>query len=221
MDSPDDSTATAHRHWDLRWRSADGRSGWEDPEPDVLDLADQLQRRGDRRVLDLGCGIGRHALALAEAGLLVAAMDASRAGLDVLNAALDRAGLDVSLVEGQMTSLPFPEDSFDAVVSWNVIYHGSEPVVRAAIAQIGRVLRPGGLFLGTMLSKRHVNFGQGREIAPDTWLKPDDGDKDHPHYYCRALRLAQLFEGFELRWLRESPQGEPGSYHWHLLAERN
>ncbi len=220
MESADETTATAHRHWDRRWRSADGRRGWEEPEPAVLALADELRRRGRLRVLDLGCGVGRHAVALGEAGLSVAALDASRAGLEVLAAALETASLDVRPVEGQMTALPFADDCFDAVVSWNVIYHGSESVVRMAIAQIRRVLRPRGLYLGTMLSKRNVHFGQGQEVAADTWQKPGEGDKDHPHYYCDALRLVQLFEGFELRSLRDAPQGKPGSYHWHLLAER-
>ena len=39
------------------------------------------------------------------------------------------------------------------------------------LAEIWRVLKPGGLYQGTMLSKRDVQFGRGRAIAPDTFIR--------------------------------------------------
>src|SRR3546814_2143005 len=69
-----------------------------------------------------------------------------------------------------MTDLPYADASFDYVLSFNVIYHGDAGVVGRAVAEIYRVLKPGGLFHGTLLSKRNRNYGLGREIAPDTFV---------------------------------------------------
>lgn len=214
-------TATAHRDWDTRWQSDSGRQGWLDAEADVIQTAlPALQERG-ARALDLGCGVGRHSLFLARQGFDVTAMDGSPAGLDYARAQAAEAGLEITFAEGFMTDLPFADAAFDYILSWNVIYHGDGPVVRRAIDEIRRVLRPGGLYQGTMLSKRHGNFGLGREVAPDTWQDDAaDSDKSHPHFYCNAAELTALFAGFEPFSLFDQLHEGPESWHWHLVAER-
>ena len=215
-------TATAHRAWEDRWRSESGRADWLNPDPDVAAIVPRLQERRSRKVLDLGCGVGRHACFLASMGFSVEAMDASAAGLEFAAAEAGKHGLDVSFQEGLMTDLPYGDAAFDYVLSFNVIYHGDGGVVSRAIAEIHRVLKPRGLFHGTMLSKRNANFGLGTEVAPNTFVVGDagDGDKDHPHFYCSAGELVRLFEDFELFSLEDREHASPGSYHWHLLAER-
>src|SRR3546814_12385605 len=98
-----------------------------------------------------------------------------------------------------MTDLPYADASFDYVLSFNVIYHGDAGVVGRAVAEIYRVLKPGGLFHGTLLSKRNRNYGLGREIAPDTFvIDGAAGDKGHPHFYCDAAGVVKLVEDFEI-----------------------
>ena len=67
------------------------------------------------------------------------------------------------------------------------------------LAEIWRILKPRGLYQGTMLSKRDAQFGRGRPVAPDTFIRGGDA-KAHAHYYCDLAGLAALFAGFELRW---------------------
>src|ERR1700736_4192819 len=81
--------ATAIEAWDKRWATAEGRADWLDPEPDVIALFPELKARGARTALDLGCGVGRHALFLAEHGLAVEAIDGSAAAF---NKKLDNHG---------------------------------------------------------------------------------------------------------------------------------
>jgi tellurite methyltransferase len=47
-----------------------------------------------------------------------------------------------------------------------------------------------------------------------------DGDKVHPHYFCAGPDLLALLWGFEILTLFDRPHEKPGSWHWHLLAER-
>lgn len=212
--------ATAFREWDERWKTTSGRTGWTVPEPDVLATARRLRAAGAAAALDMGCGIGRHTVVLAEAGFAVAAVDASESGLRFAAATLAESELTADFRVAPMTDLPFADGAFDYVLAWNVIYHGDPAVVRRAIAEIRRVLRPGGTYQGTMLSKRNVTFARGREVAPDTWVLDGVSDKSHPHYYCNARELVALFDGFELRSLYDAEHETPGTFHWHVVAER-
>lgn len=215
------STDTAHLAWDAAWRSEAGRADWLVPEPEVVQLAARLRQNGARRALDLGCGVGRHALALARLGFDVEAVDASPAGLAELTKSAATEGLEIAAQQTAMTDLPFAASSFDLVLSWNVIYHGDPTVVGRAVAEIGRVLKSGGTYQGTMLSKRNRHFGQGREIAPNTWVDAaGDGDKAHPHFFCDGSELCGLFSDFDLLVLTQNDHGKPGHWHWHLTAER-
>ena len=217
-------SATAYETWHKLWATEEGRAPWTHPEPDVIALAGRWPGNIPKRALDLGSGVGRHALYLAARGFTVSALDASRRGIDITREEAERLGVSIDLRVGQMTRLPYPDRHFEYVLSWNVIYHGDGDVVRRCIAEIHRVLKPEGIFQGTMLSKRNKNFGRGREIAPDTFVdaEADEGsDKVHPHHFCNAADIVELFQGFEIVSLVDREQaGLAATYHWHLVAER-
>jgi arsenite methyltransferase len=119
------------------------------------DLLDGLNLRGSERALDLGCGRGPVLLALARRlprGQAVGvdlwrskdqtgnAADATRA-----NAAAEGVGPLVELHTADMTSLPFPDASFDVVASALAIHNIPTAEGRtAAVTEALRVLRPGG-----------------------------------------------------------------------------
>jgi hypothetical protein len=45
-------------------------------------------------------------------------------------------------------------------------------------------------------------------------------ERSHPHFYCDAATLVSLFAGFELLSVTQREHQEPGSWHWHVIAER-
>jgi SAM-dependent methyltransferase len=207
--------------WNRQWATEAGRADYLEPHPEVLATLPDLKSRGARSALDLGCGVGRQSLFLAEAGLDVVAMDSSATGLEVLRDTAAARNLALELREGDADSLPFPDSTFDFVLSWDVIYHGNLGDVGRRLAEIWRVLRPGGLFQGTMLPLRSSNYGVGRLIAPGTFVV--DGDEHHwlPHFYCDQLTLVALFSGFEILRLSQHQKRKPGSWHWNVIAERS
>lgn len=216
------TTDSAHHYWNDQWAEADATSPWARPEPEVLTHAATLPPGA--RVLDLGAGIGRHAAIFARLGFDVAALDAAPQSLAAIRALAQKGGFQIETAQGLMTDLPWPDASFDHVLSWNVIYHGDETIVSRSIAEIARVLKPGGTFMGTMLSARRLPVERakaaGRELSQNTWVFDGPGDKVHPHYFCDARDLLTLFAGFEPLSLTDQPHDTPGSWHWHLLAER-
>jgi tellurite methyltransferase len=213
-------TNTAHIDWDVRWQSEEGRADWVQPEDFVTETIPLLKSSGVRTVLDLGCGVGRHALLLAREGFAVHAVDASPTAIDHVARQAQVEGLDIHLQLSEMTEIPHASETFDYVLAWNVIYHGDLPVVLRSLSEILRVLKPKGLFQGTMLSKRNGEIASGRRIAKDTYVNGDCFEKRHPHFYCSAADLIALLSGFEPLTIMDCEHRRKGSYHWHILAEK-
>jgi SAM-dependent methyltransferase/4-amino-4-deoxy-L-arabinose transferase-like glycosyltransferase len=98
-----------------------------------------------RRVLDLGAGFGALSLYCAHLGAEVVAVDPNEQRMQVALAIAQQRGLPVSVVAAHAQSLPFPDASFDVVLANNSLcYIVEESTHRAALAEIHRVLRPGG-----------------------------------------------------------------------------
>ncbi len=105
-------------------------------------LGSALDGRTDLRVLDAGCGTGGTTIRLERYGRVV--------GVDLAWEALQPAatrGLDGHLVRGSVERLPFRDSTFDAVTSFEVIYHLGVGDDRRAFAELRRVLRSGGILL--------------------------------------------------------------------------
>ena len=117
---------------------------------------DQLGLRPGHRVLDVGAGFGRHVFECARRGAHVVALDfAADEVLQTRNtlAAMVEAGeitADklIGVLRGDARRLPFPDGTFDVVITSEVLEHIQDDVT--AIAEMVRVLKPGGRFAATV-----------------------------------------------------------------------
>lgn len=96
------------------------------------------------RLLDLGCGAGRHAIFWAAEGYQVVACDFSKAGIDETMIRAREKELRLTAHQCEADQLPFGDGEFDGVLCYGVLYYLSYERYRAAVREIRRVLKPGG-----------------------------------------------------------------------------
>jgi SAM-dependent methyltransferase len=167
---------------------------------------DQFPVQPGDQVLDMGCGGGRHAFALYRKGARVIALDMDAAELK------DVAGMFVALadeapaaaaaqaVRGDAYRLPFADDTFDKVVAAEVLEHLPEDA--AAMAELARVLKPGGLMAVTV-----PRWGPERIC----WALSDD-------YHSNEGGHVRIYREDQLRDRLTAAGLEPlGGHHAHAL----
>ncbi len=161
----------------------------ERPWPEVVEFIDSLPPRV--RVLDAGCGNARHAQVAAEKGHRVAGLDASAKLVAIARHRVPNA----VFLQGDLCALPFPGESFDAVLAVASIHHlPSEEERVTALREIARVLRPGGRAFVTVWALEQPRFDYLLETraGPYAWVPWRAGGKDVQRFY-------HLFADGELR----------------------
>ena len=138
-------------------------------------LVEQASPQPGQRVLDLGCGTGTLALLVKERqpAAEVVGLDADPEMLGQAREKAERAGVELSLDEGFSTDLPYPDGSFDLVLSTLFFHHLKPEAKRLTAGEISRVLRPGG------------------ELHVADWGRPSDP------LMAVAFLGVRLFDGFE------------------------
>lgn len=117
-----------------------------------------LAPRRDLQILDAGCGTGGDALFLRRYGRVV--------GLDLAAEALDlaRQRLPGCLVRGSVVQLPFADQSFDLVTSFDVLYHRAVIDEQHALREMWRVLRPNGRILIRLPAYEWLRSAHDRQV---------------------------------------------------------
>jgi 2-polyprenyl-6-hydroxyphenyl methylase/3-demethylubiquinone-9 3-methyltransferase len=189
------------------WRDAPA-----DPEPWAWDARRRMllaEARAGERVLDLGCGAGRFVAALAAAG-------ADPVGVEVAEAALERAravapGADLRLLEPD-GSIPLEHGSVDLVWCSEVLEHVAD--VGYLLAEVRRVLRPGGRLLVTVPYHGRV---QAAAIALTRFEAHFDPLGQHLRFFTRRS-LAATLEHAGLQPRRVAGWGGPPLLRRGLVA---
>ncbi len=109
-------------------------------------LVEQAQLTAGQRVLDLGCGTGAGTLLAkrTHSGVDIAGLDPDEKALARARKKAERAGLTIEFVQGFGDALPFPDASFDRVLSSFMFHHLEREQKPAVLREVRRVLRPGG-----------------------------------------------------------------------------
>ncbi|SYZ72286.1 putative Type 11 methyltransferase [Candidatus Zixiibacteriota bacterium] len=212
--------------WESYWKDHSNQDWWKNPAPEVLDLIRSLSPIDQPKVLDLGCGLGRHAIAFALAQFSVTAIDASAEAIQHLRDWSRGLQLSIETQICDAREMKVPNETFDVVLSYNVIYHGSREQFARAIRQVRRLLKRKGIFFFTCPTRDDGKYGFGKRVAPHTYRCEKSITPGDIHYFADEKDLAELLTGFKIqaRWKSEGywdNQGEKQFFsNWHVRAEK-
>jgi len=165
-------------------------------------------------ILELGCGPGRDARALASAGYDVRAIDHSPIAIERARKQPFEGSLRFEQTDVLAALRATARSSVDAVYAHALYMILSEEELRELLGEVFRALRPGGLHLFAVRSVTDPKAIRGREVAPDVW---DDGPLTTPRRYYRAETVAALGRGaFE----RVATEFEPQLHLWYVCDLR-
>lgn len=152
-------------------------------------------RRNVDRMLDLGCGNGRHAIYFAEQGCKASGIDVSQQAIDWAQDWSARKKLDIDFRVADIEHLPYDDETFDVAVSHGVLDHvPMETAVRAA-KEVHRVLKPAGLFYCDLRSIEDSDYGVGEQAGANTFVVAGGFEEGLVQHFFSESETETLFDG--------------------------
>lgn len=170
------------RKWEARYRASS-----HPPDAPSPFIAAWLARLAPGPALDVGCGAGRHALALARAGFAVTGLDVSGAALERARRQADTEGLHVDWQRADLDDTTLAPDHYAVIVNCQILK-------RDLLAQYATALRPGGL----VLVEQHL-------LASVPVSGPG------PRYRLQPGELPGLLHGLRMIHYEETLRAAPGA----------
>ncbi len=177
---------------------------FEEPHRDMIRLVELFQDHNVAKILDLGCGSGRHLVFLSRMGFEMYGFDASPRALSLARQWMDEEGLTADIRIHQMEEpFPYEDGFFDAVISIQVIHHNLMTDILTTVREVERVIRPGGILFVSVpvmhmgpVEKEHD--WDHREVEAGTYIPHKGPESGIPHHYFTPAELTRVFSAFAL-----------------------
>lgn len=168
------------------------------PHEDMPKIVSIFKKYGVKRILDLGCGSGRHTIYLSSQGFDVWGIDISEEACKITKSQLPST--DTKIVCGSIYKrLPYEDNFFDAVISIQTLHHANIGDIQKAIREIERVLKPRGLVFVTVRKRiqkrKRLPF---QELEPRVYIPIEGKEKGLIHYLFNKKLLRKEFRDFKI-----------------------
>jgi SAM-dependent methyltransferase len=197
------------------------------PYSNVVSFLYRYRRRDGQpsSVVEVGFGGGNNLWFAAREGFQVSGVEGSPSAVRFAKERFAAEGLGGDLRQGDFTQLPFPAETFDLAIDRAALSQTGRTSCAQAVAEIYRVLKPGGTFYSELYSDRGTSRGQP---GPDGTLVDIEGP--YPGVgqmrFCSRRDIADLFAQFRIESLihvEEAELGQPpfevGAY-WCTIARK-
>lgn len=200
----------------------------------VVDLVDELRKLGPQqswRILDAGCGTGRHAF-FSASGLPEAQVyccDSSPHAITIFREKLPtdlESRMTLEIIDLDVDGQRIPTN-FDAVISTLTIHHGDWHQFEFRFDLLVQSLSQEGLFAFACLSDEDPRAQTGEEVGPRTRINTAQDDGDVLHHFSNVEDLKKLFGSYEnLEIIKQELVSQPGTTfsgtakYWEILAKK-
>jgi len=172
------------------------------PHSDLVVVSKVFKEKRVKKILDLGCGIGRNMIPLIEDGFELSGVDESKEAIKILKSKIKNKSLVAKLKNSKFQNLSFPDNHFDAVISVQTLNHGYEADIIQGFKELFRVLKPGGIIFITLpgrISKgkvRHCLVKTARKVERNTYIPTIGEEIGIPHYIFNKSLIAKYMRGY-------------------------
>ncbi|MCZ7401457.1 MAG: class I SAM-dependent methyltransferase [Candidatus Methanoperedens sp.] len=160
----------------------------------------EFDKRKNIKILDLGCGAGRHTIFLAQEGFGTYATDFSEEGLIHLRKDVADKKLTATLYQADMEKQPFPDNFFDGIISFGVFYYANLESYKNAVSEMYRMLKKGGKALIFTRTDDDYRFGKGRKLEKNTYILDieDTNEKGMINHFLDRDEINEIFCQFNI-----------------------
>jgi ubiquinone/menaquinone biosynthesis C-methylase UbiE len=183
---------------------------------------------GDAKVLDLGCGAGRHVWLAADIGYQAFGVDVSEQAIESSRVMLKDRGVIGTVEVFDGSTLPFEDESFDYVVSFGVLDHVPFDKGLRLTNEVKRVLKPGGEYLVTLRSKRCASPDDVAEtVARNEYVLTDECEDGMIQHFFEWDEISTMLADLNIVEieLKETSTGEGLSVladsRWHIVGRKD
>lgn len=171
------------------------------PHPDMERLASLFNEKEVHRILDLGCGTGRHLIFFLKKEFEVYGLDGSPNGLKITKNWLAEENLSSELTCQKIEQkFPYNNGFFDAVISIQVLHHNIIKDILFTVNEIERVLKAEGFIFITfpVLQGFYIQKERMKRVEPRTFIPLKGPEKGLPHHFFTIAEIKRVFNAFDL-----------------------
>ena len=184
----------------------------------VPEFAKLLEQNGltGGRLLDVGCGNGRHLVYFSQRSYQVVGFDSSPSAIRLSQEWLARENLSGDVFQADSRhDFPFPEDSFEVLISTQAIHHALLDTVLFSIDEIKRTVCFGGFILITVPIFKETSESEEdwEEIEHHTFVPLSGTEKGLPHHLFTSEEFGACFPDFNILSLSVE-----GNFHIALIG---
>ncbi len=163
----------------------------------AVDVTDFFVANGAAEVVDVGCGLGRWSIYMAKQGLRPTGVDIVQRAIEIGKRWAAAEGVEVGFAVASATALPFPDRSFDGYIGSSLLDHLGRDNAGKAVAEMRRVLRPGGVFFLSFDAPDPEPDGH-EILGDDSWYFTDGVHAGLLWRYFSDDEVKGLLEGLEI-----------------------
>lgn len=186
--------------WEKCWQAEDQEQlfqylkqydRWAGPEIDVF------RQAGIHTVCDAACGFGAYTLALASQGFAVRSFDISAKAVEIARNGLRRLGYDIEIKVADLLRTGYGDGAFDGAFAHSVMDHMTRADAEAALHELYRIVRPGGLILLSFDTAEEEDYTAPHDVLPDGSLR----------YTGDSHRSGMIFHPYDWEKIHELVKG--------------
>lgn len=178
-----------------------------------------------KKLLDLGCGTGRHTKLATELDYETYAIDLSETATEKTKQLIKSHGWIAEIKTGKTENLPYPDNYFDIIISYGVLDHMKKQTIKKSIKEIKRTLKQNGQANLKLETNNSPEKKHGKTIAKNTRILRCDCEKGIIQYYYTKKDIKELFKEFKIinlekEEIKNQKTGKLFCSRWHLTIQK-